>query len=183
MRCRRPSLPISVVAVAAVSMLAAGCGGGSSAAAGSSAGGGTHATGLLAYATCMRSHGVPKFPDPATSGEIPKEAVVSAQRDVTNAHAVAAGNACKHLLAPGGSLSGQASHTVTPQDQQDYLNAAACMRSHGIAGFPDPSFSGGNVSLHVPSSIDTRSTQFTQAAQTCRKLIPAGLPYSTPGNS
>jgi hypothetical protein len=55
------------------------------------------------------------------------------------------------------------------------------MRSHGITNFPDPVFSDGNVNLPIPSSIDTHSTQFTQAAQTCTKLIPAGLPYSRPG--
>ena len=53
------------------------------------------------------------------------------------------------------------------------------MRSHGIANFPDPTFPGGHVNLpHIPSSIDTKSRQVTQAAQTCTKLIPAGLPYS-----
>ncbi len=55
------------------------------------------------------------------------------------------------------------------------------MRSHGFTDFPDPAFSNGNVNLQIPSTIDTQSTQFTQAAQTCTKLIPAGLPYSRPG--
>lgn len=52
------------------------------------------------------------------------------------------------------------------------------MRSHGISNFPDPTFSNGTVSFNEPSSIDTHSTQFTEAQQTCRKLIPSGLPYS-----
>ncbi len=125
----------------------------------------------------MRSHGVPNFPDPTASGGIPKPAVVSAFQAVGNAQAQAAQNACNHLL-PAGGLSGQASQTVTAQDQQDYLNAAACMRSHGITNFPDPVFSNGHVNLNIPSSIDSKSPQFTQAAQTCTKLIPAGLPYS-----
>ena len=55
------------------------------------------------------------------------------------------------------------------------------MRSHGITNFPDPTFSGGRVNLSIPPSIDTSSRQFTQAAQTCTKLIPAGLPYSGSG--
>jgi hypothetical protein len=144
-------------------------------------GSGTQGTGLLAYSSCMRSHGVPYFPDPASSGQIPKEAVVSAFQRVSNSEAEAAQNDCRHLLPPGGSLSGQAYHPVTAQDQRDYLKAAACMRSHGIAGFPDPTFSGGNVNLHIPSSIDTNSTQFDQARQICQKLIPRGLPYSGSG--
>jgi hypothetical protein len=141
----------------------------------------THPTGLLAYASCMRSHGVANFPDPAGSGGIPKEGVIRAFRAVSNSQAEAAQNDCRHLLPTGGSLSGQASQPVTAQDQQDYLKAAACMRSHGITDFPDPTFSNGTVTFHEPSGLDTHSTQFTRAAHTCRKLIPAGLPDSGSG--
>ena len=146
-----------------------------------SAGSGAQAGGLLAYASCMRSHGVPNFPDPTGSGGFnDKRAVVSALQAVSNAQADAAQTACQNLL-PAGGLSGQANPTITAQEQQDYLNAAACMRSHGITNFPDPTFSDGHVSLSIPSSINTNSTQFTQTAQICTKLIPAGLPYSRPG--
>jgi hypothetical protein len=123
----------------------------------------------------MRSHGVPNFPDPDGSGQIPKQAVVSAARSVSDSQFRAAGNACAYL-APNGL--GPAPVTVTAQDQQDYLRAAACMRSHGIANFPDPSFSGGSVHFTVPPGIDPSSPQFAQARQTCQRLIPAGLPYS-----
>jgi hypothetical protein len=142
-----------------------------------SGGGGTQATGLLAYASCMRSHGVPDFPDPTGSG-IPKDDVIRAFRAVSNAQAQTASKECAHLLPTGGSLSGQATRAVPTQDQQDYLKAAACMRSHGITNFPDPKFSGGNVNFPIPSSINSNSTQFNQARQTCQKLIPAGLPDS-----
>jgi hypothetical protein len=75
-------------------------------------------------------------------------------------------------------LSGKPDPTITASEQQDYLNAAACMRSHGITNFPDPTFSGGHVDVSIPPSIDQSSTQFTHAAQICTKLIPSGLPYS-----
>jgi hypothetical protein len=141
-------------------------------------GGSTQATGLLAYASCMRSHGVPSFPDPTGNGGIPKDDVIRAFRAVSNAQAQAASNKCAHLLPAGGSLSGQATQAVPTQDQQDYLKAASCMRSHGITNFPDPIFSGGNVNFPIPSNINSNSTQFNQARQTCQKLIPAGLPDS-----
>jgi hypothetical protein len=128
----------------------------------------------------MRAHGVPSFPDPSGSGGIPKPAVVSALQAAGDTRAKAAANACNNLI-PAAGLGGQSDPTLTPQQQQDYLDAAACMRSHGFAGFPDPTFSDGHVSLSIPSSINTTSTQFTQAAQTCTKLIPTGLPYSHPG--
>ena len=188
MFCRRPLILASIVAVAAFSLLAAGCGGGGSsgvASVASSTTGVTTATqnGLVAYSACMRSDGVPNFPDPDSSGGIPKEAVVSAFQAVGNSQAKAATNACRHLLPAGGSLSGKDSRPVTVQDRQDYLKAAACMRSHGFSDFPDPTFQNNSVQTHIPSSIDQNSSQFRSAATTCTKLIPAGLPYSSPGNS
>ena len=184
-RLRRAALVIG--AILAVGVGVAACGGGPSTpgvatgsatttAANASAGGTKKATGLLAYASCMRSHGVPNFPDPAGSGGIPKEGVISAFRAVSSSQANRAQNACQQLLPAGGSLSGQPSQTVTAQDQHYYLNAARCMRSHGITDFPDPIFSGGGVNFPVASGINQNSTQFTQAVHACEKLIPAGLP-------
>ncbi len=193
-RCRPPLRrgALMTAAALAVAVCVAACGGGASTpgvASGSSitttanpsAAGSTQATELVAYASCIRSHGVPNFPDPTDSGGIPKDGVIRAFRAVSDSQAEAAQNDCRHLLPAGGSLSGQSSHSVTAQDQQDYLKAAACMRSHGITNFPDPIFSGGTVSFHEPSGIDTHSTQFTRARQTCQKLIPARLPYSGSG--
>jgi hypothetical protein len=189
-RCRRPPILASVVSVAACALLAVGCGGGSSPGVANvasstttttvspSASGRTQATGLVAFASCMRSHGVPNFPDPASSGGIPKQAVVSAFQAVSTSQAKAAQEACNHLV-PVGGLSGQPVQTITAQDRQDYLRAAACMRSHGFAGFPDPTFPNNTITLHIPSSIDQESPRFKSAATTCTKLIPAGLPYSS----
>lgn len=195
-RTRRPRRHRA--AIRAAGILAAGvaagvavaaCGGGPStsgaaggstttAASGPAAGGHTGATGLLAYASCMRSHGVPSFPDPGGSGGIPKQGVISAERAVSNSQVSTAANACADLLPAGGSLSGQPSRTVTAQQHQYYLSAAACMRSHGFANFPDPTFAGGIVNFPVPASIDTSSRPYAEAVHTCQKLIPAGLPYS-----
>jgi hypothetical protein len=193
-RCRRPLILASFVAVAALSLLAAGCGGGGSPGVANvassttittvspSASGNTQATGVVAFASCMRSHGVPNFPDPTSSGEIPKQAVVSAFQAVSTSQAKAAQEACNHLL-PAGGLSGQPVRTITAQDRQDYLRAAACMRSHGFPNFPDPNFRNNNVQTDIPSSIDQDAPKFKSAAETCTKLIPAGLPYSRSGHS
>jgi hypothetical protein len=191
---RRPRLSRAAWMTAgalAVGVGAAACGGGPSTpgvASGSttaitaspSAGGKTQTIGLLAYASCMRTHGVPGFPDPDGSGGIPKDALIRAQQEVSNSQLNAALNDCRRLLPPGGSLSGQPSRTVTAQQQEYYLKAAACMRSHGFTKFPEPNFSGGNVSFPGAFS-DTESPQFTQALRTCQRLIPSGLPYSGSG--
>jgi hypothetical protein len=72
--------------------------------------------------------------------------------------------------------------TQTPQitlaDQGDYLKAAECMRSHGVPGFPDPTFESNTVTFNVPPNIDPNSSQAKRAVATCSKLIPPGLPYS-----
>ena len=67
---------------------------------------------------------------------------------------------------------------ISTQDRADYLKAAACMRNHGIVGFPDPVISGGNVNFPIPQGMNSNSTQFRRAREICEMLIPAGLPYS-----
>ena len=169
-----------VITVMAAALLAAACSGSpSSTGPGGSptAGGSANSSSAVAYSRCVRSHGVPNFPDPQGTTGIPKEAVVRALREVSDSRAKAATNACANL-----NPAGQESPALTAQEQHDYLRAAACMRSHGITNFPDPTFPGGHVNLSIPSSIDTKSRQFTQAAQTCTELIPAGLPYSRSGS-
>ena len=175
---RRARVAAVITVMAAAALLAAACGGSpsSTGSGGSPSAGGSANSQAVAYSRCVRSHGVPDFPDPDSNGQIPKEAVVRALREVSDSRAKAATNACANL-----NPAGQGSPSLTAQEQQDYLKAAACMRSHGITNFPDPTFPGGRVSLSIPSSIDTKSRQFTQAAQTCTQLIPAGLPYSRPG--
>ena len=68
--------------------------------------------------------------------------------------------------------------TITPADQADYLKAAACMRSHGVPDFPDPTFGNNTVTFNIPPNIDPNSSQAKRAEATCVKLIPPGLPYS-----
>jgi hypothetical protein len=73
--------------------------------------------------------------------------------------------------------------TITPADQADYLNAARCMRSHGVPDFPDPTFGNNTVTFKIPPNIDKNSPQAKTAEAICVKLIPPGLPYgdSSPG--
>ena len=131
----------------------------------------------VAYSQCVRSHGVPNFPDPNSSGQLPKDLAVRALREVSDSLARAATYACANL-----NPDEHGSPPLTAQQQQDYLRAAACMRAHGITNFPDPTFSGGSAHLPViPASIDTSSPQFAQARQTCERLIPARLRNSSSG--
>ena len=65
----------AVIAMAVVALLAGACsGGGPSSATGSggssNAAGSSSSTSAVAYSRCMRSHGVPKFPDPKPGGAL-----------------------------------------------------------------------------------------------------------------
>jgi hypothetical protein len=59
------------------------------------------------------------------------------------------------------------------------------MRSHGVPNFPDPSASGqinvdfaygGKDGSPASAGIDRMSPQYTSADQTCRHLLPGGVP-------
>src|SRR5262249_17969415 len=68
--------------------------------------------------------------------------------------------------------------TITPADHAAYLDAASCMRSHGVPDFPDPTFENNTVTFNIPPNIDPNSAQAKTAEAICVKLIPPGLPYS-----
>ncbi|HSR83269.1 MAG TPA: hypothetical protein VLM11_03705 [Streptosporangiaceae bacterium] len=160
--------------MAGLVLLTAACAGGASPGRGpSSTNGGSglssYVSHALAFSRCVRAHGVPNFPDPDSSGDLSKAAM--RQLGISASRLRAAINPCQNLL-PGGPAP------LSAQQQHDYLTAAACMRSHGITNFPDPTFSGGGVHFLIPSGTDVSSARFTQARQTCSRLIPAGHPYS-----
>jgi hypothetical protein len=113
----------------------------------------------LAHAQCMRSHGVPDFPDP---GPIQINVKDHPDLDPTSPLFVAAQKACLSL-APGGT----AGNGVTPQMETAALAYSACMRSHGFSKFPDPVFDsrGEHVLLN---GIDTGSALFQNADKLCQ---------------
>jgi hypothetical protein len=120
----------------------------------------------------MRSHGVADFPEPVIGpGQVELQVTPSVAR---NPHFSSAQATCQHLL-PGKPTTPQ----IGTQQQADYLRAAACMRSHGIVGFPDPVFPApGVVKFPLPAGMDANSSRFVAAREICQKLIPQGLPYS-----
>ncbi len=185
-------------AVVAIALLTAGCGGGSSGegvaglrtttttatAPATPAGGGKSSPNpvntALAFGQCMRTHGEPDFPEPVFHGHSAQITLHPGSGvDPNSPQFAAATKACKHLL-PSTALPG-AGQTITAADQKDYLEAAACMRAHGVLDFPDPSFEHGTVSFTTQTPIDTNSSQYKSALATCQKLVPAGLPYSASG--
>jgi hypothetical protein len=148
----------------------------SSTAAGSTGGGESSPDSqAVAYSACMRSHGVPNFPDPkvSTNGNEVKVAIGINPSISGNPQFKSAQQACSKLLPGGGPGSGP-NHQISPQEQSQYLKAAACIRSHGIPNFPDPTFSGGGVHIEH-QGLNESSPAFKAAVQACESLIPGGL--------
>jgi hypothetical protein len=149
---------VVVAAIAAVAFLVAACGGGGGSAGGPAAvGGSTVYQHALAFAQCMRSHGVPGFPDPNSRGEILEQGSMGGSA----AQNAAAQRACLHLLG------GQNTPVQTRQQLGQALQFATCMRSHGDPNFPDPSVRQGGVVLHM---IGADSPQGQAVVQTCERL-------------
>jgi hypothetical protein len=185
-----------VVALFGAAVLTAGCGGrpsgqgvaslGTTTTAGPSAAGrsGTASPPKTAFAfvNCLRTHGEPNMPEPTISGGGGNDESVhvavgpSTGVDPNSPQFTRAFDACRHLL-PNGGVPKQ--NPISPADRADYLKAAACMRSHGVAGFPDPTFENDNVTFNGLSSLDPDSSRFKSAVARCQRLIPAGLPYSS----
>ncbi len=127
----------------------------------------------VAYTSCMHSHGVPNFPEPHVSehggGVSIKMAVPAGVGQ--NPRFKSAEEACRKLL-PGGGPDSQA--PLTPAQQEQYLRAAACIRSHGVPNFPDPTFSGGGVHIEH-QKLNESSPAFKAAVHDCESLIPGGV--------
>jgi len=158
MRCRRSLIPTWVIAVTSITLLVAGCGRGSSTTAATTA-----QNGLVAYSRCMRADGVSNFPDPNSSGEIPKNEVIPL---VNSPQFQTASKACLHL-APNGSLGPRPATQPTRARTAAMLAFARCIRSHGFPTFPDPNSSGqlspemaaqAGINLHQPAVLQTAAT-------------------------
>jgi hypothetical protein len=160
-----------MIATAGLALLVCGCGGGGpgtrSALAGES----------LAFSQCMRSHGVSSFPDPNSSGEIPKAEVIPL---ASSPRFQPAQGACKHLLPD--TSPPRATHAEVQQALTGMVRFAACMRSHGVQSWPDP-----YIDRHRPGdprpvfdlhSIDPQSPQISTDIRACQNLMPASTtPY------
>jgi len=152
MRCSTPIILACAVAVVAVALLAAGCGGSSNGSqvaqlrtsttgSSSRARGSTHDQ-ALAFARCIRSHGVPLWPDPGSSGSFDKSALTPHQLGVSSSLVGTAEKACRSLVP---------TYSATPQPHvlAQALRFSRCMRAHDAANFPDPESNGAIVIPHA----------------------------------
>ena len=165
-------IALLAVAVAVVAAAVAACSSSSSSspsATPSHAAGRAHsAGGPLAFSACMRSHGVPSFPDPTSNGGISIQVQPGSAIDPNSLAFQSAQRACQSLL-PAGKTSGG---SVSPTMRAQILRYAACIRAHGVPNYPDPTFNGNAVNFGNLSSINPNSPAYQSALSACASLNP-----------
>jgi hypothetical protein len=181
----QPARVAATIITAALAVMAAAC-----STSGSANAAGSDSQAAVSYSHCIRSHGVPAYPDPNSSGQLPKG---DAQRfGVSTSQYQGAQQACRHLLPTSGSLQQQEAQCMQNSDcppvlvQQMMtadLKLARCMRSHGVPNFPDPA-DGGSGGPFFPisrvgiSDAASHTPQFIAELNECSRLVGDNAPES-----
>jgi hypothetical protein len=139
----------------------------------------------LAFAQCMREHGV-NMPDPqvGSNGEF-QISVTGEPGSIDMEDMQAAQEACQDLMpGPMGEP-----RELTAEEKDAMLGFAQCMRDHGI-DMPDPTFEGGGM-VRIgggPGSeggqgpeFDPNSEEFQAASEACRGEFGEQMPGGGPG--
>jgi hypothetical protein len=163
----------AIVATAGLALLPAGCGGSSSNPPAVTA----PKNGAVAFAGCVRSHGVPNWPDPNSSGVFDKSKLTPQQLGASGSRVQAAQTACQHLLPSGSAPSAARAQQVRAQA----LSFSECVRRHGVPNFPDPA-SDGRIPDPAGVGINQGSPKFEAANQACGKYRPPYMPSNAAYN-
>jgi hypothetical protein len=139
---------------------------------------------MIAYSQCMRSHGVPEFPEP-TEGRL----LIHTSNhnghvtgvDPRSSQFQTAQKVCGKFLPNGGVPSAAEQAKM----QESALKLSQCMRTHGVPNFPDPIVSGGGIRLKLKAGgangIDPESPQFRAAQKACQSIAPGPGGKGGPG--
>jgi hypothetical protein len=192
-RIRRTATAVAALIAVAVLVLTGYGGSPSSTGSGGSpgAGGSAGVPSAVAYSACLRTHRVPNYPDPDSTGELPKPD--ARHLGVSSSQLRAAEQACQHLLPnSGGAINvdsvqqcmeaSDCPRALIQQVLDQERSFAGCMRSHGVPNWPDPSIdSQGRPVFAISVSklgFDPYSPQVWAKGNECSHLMPAlpGLP-------
>jgi hypothetical protein len=117
------------------------------------------------YARCIRSHGVPSFPDPqvtSSPGSTSVRQMVPASVADTPKFK-SAQKACSGLSPGPGARGGQQGPAASV-----LLAFARCLRGHGLSGFPDPGRDGRITQQMISAAgVNLRGPAFLSAARAC----------------
>jgi hypothetical protein len=158
----------------ALALAVAACGGGDKGGGVASLGGADKATpttaagggsdrmqAALAFARCMRQHGI-SLPDPLLSGDMIVQDLGDNGED--DPKVKAAQQACKQHLPNGGQAQ-----PPNPQQQQRMLAFARCLRQHGVS-MPDPKITAeGIAQQELPRGLDPDDPRVSAAEHACHR--------------
>ena len=133
---------------------------------------------MLAFARCMREHGVDiPDPQPGTGGKGGdfNFRVGTTGKAADKDKLQQADSACRHFIE--GIGSGPNGGKMDPATQDALIAFSKCMREHGI-DMPDPQFSDGGAAVVLPNgdkpAFDPSSQKFKDAQEACKNLLPGG---------
>jgi hypothetical protein len=123
----------------------------------------------------MRSHGVPNFPDPIVLDGRPRFGFsVRSGVDPNTPQFEAAFRYCTSRYRIFGNPPSQAQKAKWRTAAVKY---AACVRSHGVAGFPDPRSDG---LIPLPSAAYNGLPAVRRAEAACKALRTEGVLFGVP---
>jgi hypothetical protein len=187
---------LALIVAAVLALPAAACGssaastgsGGSAHTSSAHPGGSSSSPSAVGYSHCMRTHGVPRYPDPSSDGQLPKGTAQTF--GVSSSQYQAAQAACRHLL-PNNYTTFSASliqcletsscpFPVVQRALSEGRKFAQCMRDHGVPNWPDPTIdSSGRPSFQVTkagiSIAATRSRRLLSKIGYCQRYLPVLL--------
>jgi hypothetical protein len=120
----------------------------------------------LAYARCMRQHGI-NMPDPKFDAQGRLAQQNPPGLGPGDPKFDAAEQACKQYLPGGGEPE-----KPDPQLQQQMVAYARCMRQHGI-NLPDPKL-GEGINVDGGKGVNPNDPKFKAADQACQQYVPKG---------
>jgi hypothetical protein len=135
---------------------------------------------FLAYAQCMREHGI-DMPDPQVSDEGGGRFSVGFSAggpgsgpggEIDKERFGAADEACRPLL--GNAIGEEGKPDISPEDEAKLLEFARCMRAHGI-DMPDPGSDGMVFNLGGPDDKSFDREAFEAAQEACKQFLPGRM--------
>ncbi|WP_460305366.1 hypothetical protein [Actinocorallia aurea] len=114
----------------------------------------------VAYAACMREHGVP-MEDPETDAEGHVNIKLTIPKGMDKAKVDAAQEECRKLMPSGGTMGKPDAERLERTREM-----ARCMRENGVPGFPDPNAEGG-IAITPDSGVNPDDPAFKAAQEKC----------------
>ena len=116
----------------------------------------------VAYADCMRSHGVQNFPDASSGAGFKIPSTINTQSPTY----ISAHLACAKLQ-PGAIVP----RAMSERQERQLVASARCMREYGVS-VADPTFQGPYITLDVPDETTMQSPAFKRAEKACDYPVP-----------